>query len=99
MSRERRSVVIYRRGPRWDATKPLGGQKGVHDHIAFLTRLHGEGLLERGGPFHRLEDELDDDLVGLVVHRGTVEQARGRALRDPAVRSGLLEFDARDWHA
>ena len=94
-----RAVVLYRRGPRWDVTQPLGAQEGVQEHIAYLASLHAERLVERAGPFHAIGEHVEHELVGLVVNVGGVGAARERALRDPAVRAGLLEFDALAWHA
>lgn len=93
-------VVLYRRGPAWEDTKPLGDQVWIREHLAYLTQLHEQGVIGKAGPFWRFEEQVDGDLVGLVVHREN-DPVRARALtdEDPAVRGGLMETEVRRWHA
>ena len=94
-----RAVVLFRRGPRSHDARPLGAQEAVAEHIAYLSGLHREGAVERAGPFYGLDERVECDLVGLVVHAGGVEDARERAERDPAVRAGVFAYDAFAWRA
>jgi uncharacterized protein YciI len=65
-------------------------QKG---HLAYMTKLHGEGKLVAAGPF------MDDSpMRGIVVYRvGTIDEAKALAAEDPAVKAGRLVLDAHPW--
>ena len=94
-----RAVLLYRRGSRWDDGRPLGEQRGLDGHMAFLAELAREGVVELAGPFHRLDEHVPSDLVGLVVVRGDeLAEARALADRDPAVREGTLAVEALPWY-
>jgi uncharacterized protein YciI len=93
-------AVLYRRGPGWEDAKPLGEQLGIREHLEYLTGLYHQGVLGKAGPFWELQEQVADDLVGLVVHRGDdPERAAALTDDDPAVRSGLMEVEIHRWHA
>ena len=94
-----RAVVLLRRGPRWDDAKPLIEQEGVHDHLAYLGELQREGVLERGGPFHRPSELVAGQLVGMLVYAADRERAGEYGRGDPAVKTGLLVYEALPWYA
>lgn len=92
------SVVLLRRGPSWDPAKPLIEQARAHDHLAYLGRLHAEGVLERGGPFHPPSQLVVGDLVGMLVYAVGRERALEYATEDPAARAGLLACEVHSWY-
>ncbi len=96
----RHAVALYRCGRAWDPALPLGEQPGMRDHVAFLTGLARDGVVELAGPFHDTASLVrDTDLVGLVVFRGEVEAARSALVDDPALRAGVMECDVLPWFA
>ncbi|HEX9240736.1 MAG TPA: YciI family protein [Candidatus Bathyarchaeia archaeon] len=54
-------------------------------HMAHLAKLHDEGILLAAGP---LLGSSDRDLRGLEIYKGTPEQVKPTADRDPGVRAG-----------
>ena len=92
------AVALYRRGPRWEDSRPLGEQAGIMEHVAYLTALVHEGAVERAGAFHAFADLVEDDLLGLVLFAEHVDGARERLVHDPALSSGVMRADVRAWH-
>lgn len=78
--------------------KPLGAQPAIGGHLPHLGRLTREHAIEQAGPFHQPHKRVTGTLVGLVVFRvESVDQARERVERDPAVRSGTLAVELLPW--
>jgi uncharacterized protein YciI len=89
-----RYVVIHMPGPAWQSGVDFREQPGVADHVEHYRLLHDKGLLELGGPF------IGPDAGGMMVSvsglsRLSVEDFAGD---DPAVRSGLLRYEIRQWY-
>jgi uncharacterized protein YciI len=86
-------VVFHSPGPAWEVGLPLMQQTGVQAHAAHYAALLESGQLLMGGPFV--------DAAGggmMIVKPGMDEDAlRTHALTDPAVESGLLQFEIRPW--
>lgn len=62
-------------------------------HLAYMGEMHKQGKLVAAGPFGG-----DSDWRGIVIYRvGSVEEAKGIAAGDPAVKAGRLTIDARPW--
>ena len=89
-----RFVVIHRPGPAWQPGVDFREQPGVMEHVGHYAGLHADGKLELGGPF------LTDDAGGMMVATSDVseEELAAFAGSDPAVASGLLEFEVRPWY-
>ena len=92
------AVVLYRRGRRWRHGVALGEQAGLHEHIAFLTALHRDGVLEQAGAFTRMEASVEDELVGLGVFAAEACAVAEIVGADPAVVAETLAADARPWY-
>lgn len=90
---ERRLVVIHSPGPAWELGLPLTQQLGIHDHRAHYATLLDAGQLEFGGPF------VDGAGGGMMICKPGLDEdsLRTHALTDPAVESGLLQFEIRPW--
>jgi uncharacterized protein YciI len=70
-------AVIRGRGPAWDTSATLDGQKGWSAHASFMNELAAEGLVVVGGP---LEDNGDT----LLIFRAASEsEIRERLAADP----------------
>lgn len=88
-----RFVVFHTPGPAWVVGVDFREQPGVSEHVEHYRKLFDEGKLEVGGPF------LLPDIGGMMV--ATQEVSMGEiiafAAQDPAVQSGLLEYEVRPW--
>lgn len=88
-----RYVVMHQPGPRWQAGVPLFEQQGLQAHVDHYRQLLAQGRLALGGPF------LDAAAGGMMVPTAGLGEAEIRAFAeaDPAVVSGLLTFELRQW--
>jgi uncharacterized protein YciI len=88
-----RYVVFHKPGPAWAEGVDFREQAGVEEHMAHYQNLYQQGNLELGGPF------LLPDLGGMMIAtRGyPMEDLIAFAAQDPAVHSGLLEYEVRPW--
>lgn len=88
-----RYVVIHHPGPRWQAGVPLFEQQGLQAHVEHYRQLLAQGKLALGGPF------LDAAAGGMMIPTAGQDEAEIRAFAaaDPAVISGLLSFELRQW--
>ena len=91
--RDIRFVVIHTPGPRWKAGSPVFEQDGVHEHIGHYKQLLESGKLTMGGPF------LDASGGGMMIPGPDVAETEivAFANADPAVLSGLLKAEVRQW--
>lgn len=92
---ERCWVIFHSTGPAWEPGLPLVQQVGIQGHRAHYAKLLAEGRLLMGGPF------ADSAGGGMMVCKGDIDEdtLRMHALSDPAVESGLLQFEIRPWVA
>lgn len=90
---DRRLVVIHSPGPAWEPGLPLTQQLGVQEHQSHYAQLAAQGQLDMGGPF------VDGAGGGMMVFKPGMDEdtLRSHALTDPAVESGLLQFEIRPW--
>ena len=89
-----RYVVFHTPGPAWQSGVDFREQPSVQEHVAHYLQLYEQGTLELGGPF------LVQDSGGMMVTvKGiTYEEIESFAAADPAVQSGLLNFEIRPWY-
>ena len=92
-SRPIRYVVFHTPGSKWRPGIDFREQAGVGEHVQHYLKLHQQGKLELGGPFLLL------DVGGMMVATKEVSQAEVEAFAaaDPAVQSGLLNYEVRPW--
>ena len=69
-------VTVRRDGPQWDPARPIEGQDGFAEHVAFLTGLFDAGMIVLGGP-------LEDDRVIYAVHAESAQEVRDAFAADP----------------
>lgn len=88
-----RYVVMHQPGPRWQADVPLFEQQGLQAHVDHYRQLLAQGKLALGGPF------LDTSAGGMMIPEPGLseDEIRNFAQTDPAVASGLLTFELRQW--
>ena len=89
-----RYVVLHSPGPSWQGGVDFREQPGVQEHVAHYRRLFEEGKLELGGPF------LIPDSGGMMVttKNASYDELEAFVAADPAVQSGLLQFEIRPWY-
>jgi uncharacterized protein YciI len=88
-----RFVVFHAPGSKWLAGKTLFDQPGVMEHVAHYRKLLEVGKLAFGGP------HLDAKGGGMMIPSPGVSEAEisAFAAEDPAVKSGVLNFEVRPW--
>jgi uncharacterized protein len=66
------------------------------EHLAFYAGLRESGQVVTNGP---VMEQPDPSLRGIAFYRvGSLEQARGLAETDPAVRAGRLAVEVMTWY-
>lgn len=85
-------VVFHRPGSAWAENVSFRDQPGVGEHVAHYRGLLEAGKLAEGGPFL-------DGSGGMMVATPGLPRAELEAFAaaDPAVKSGLLRYEIRDW--
>ena len=91
--RDVRFVVVHLPGPKWAPGVPVFEQDGVQAHVDHFRTLFAQGKLALGGPF------FSPGAVGMMIPEPGVtrEEMEAFAAADPAVTSGLLAFEIREW--
>jgi uncharacterized protein YciI len=83
-----------------EAPKDHGEKRNAElqrEHLAHLTWLWEEGYAFVAGPFG---GKPEDDMRGIVLLRGDLEEQRARELAemDPRVKAGQLTVEIRAWY-
>lgn len=90
-------VVIYERGPAWDASKPAIEQANIQGHMQFI-RANFEKMLAAGPFLEALPAGGSDRVVGMVIVRATsAEEAQALLAGDPALTTNLMQVKVRNW--
>jgi uncharacterized protein len=88
------AVVLLRR-PRDARDLPSDEEERLQmRHVRYIMSLVESGAAYAGGP---LLDGSDPSLVGLMIFRAPLEEARGLADEDPKVRAGQLVAETFMW--
>ena len=92
-SQDIRYVVMHTPGPNWQTGVDFRQQQGVFEHVDYYARMLEEGMLAFGGPY------LTPDRGGMMVPKAgmTLEEVEEYSAADPAVISGLLNFEVVPW--
>ena len=80
-------AVIRSRGPGWDPSRPLEGQRDWQGHAVFMNGLEVEGFVVLGGPLEGTPEVL------LIIRAQDEAEIRARLAADPWSASGLLRID------
>lgn len=84
-------VVLRRRGPEWDASRPMEEQTGWGPHAAFMDGLVAAGFVVLGGPL------ADDQRVVLAVEAASEDEVRTTLARDPWSGTHLVVDSVEAW--
>jgi hypothetical protein len=88
------------RGPRWDDSRPIVGQKGFAGHLEWVDE-HRDGpaaTVVEVAPFHDPGLPFDDDVIGLaLLDVESVEAGRAVVERDPLAGSGVFAYRVYEW--
>lgn len=89
---EKHLVVFHRPGKAWKPRGSFAEQPGIDRHVAHYAILLKERRLAMGGPF------LDNSGGMMIAAAGVSKEELARyAADDPAVKSGVLKFEIREW--
>lgn len=84
-------VLHYAPSPAWLPNRPVFDHL-LQPHLAYMTRLHEQGIVLAGGPY-------TDHSGGLVILRPmALEEAEQVIYADPAIFSGIMTASATAWH-
>jgi hypothetical protein len=93
-------AALFFRGPSWDDSQPIVGQKAFQGHLEWVSE-HRDGAAAKiveVAPFHDPGLPFDDELIGLaLLDVESVEAARTVVELDPLVASGAFEYRLYDW--
>lgn len=84
-------IVLRRRGPRYDHSRPLEEQTDWPAHAAFMDGLVASGFVVLGGPL------ADERRVVLAVEADSEEDARATLARDPWHETHLVIDSVDAW--
>lgn len=84
-------LIIYGQGPAFLAGKPLSEQP-LKEHGRYMLELHKRGVLRMAGGFS------DDSGGAAFVEASSLDEAREIAEADPAVRSGVFDYQVHQWN-
>jgi hypothetical protein len=84
-------VVLRRRGPDYDFSRPLEEQSGWEGHATFMDALVGSGFVILGGPL------ADEHRVVLAVEAESEEAVRARLASDPWHDTLLVIESVEQW--
>jgi hypothetical protein len=88
------AVVVLRRAD--DARElPADEEERLQrEHVRFIMSLVQSGAAYAGGP---LLEPSNPEMVGLMIFRAPLDEARGLANEDPKVRAGQLVAESFTW--
>jgi uncharacterized protein YciI len=84
-------IVLRRRGPLYDASRPMEEQADWPAHAAFMDGLVGSGFVILGGPL------ADEHRVVLAVESESVDSARATLALDPWHETHLVVDSIDAW--
>ncbi|MCB1585886.1 MAG: hypothetical protein KDI52_06370 [Xanthomonadales bacterium] len=87
-------AVFHTPGPKWKQGVGFREQEGVMNHVEHYAKFFNAGKLKMGGPF------IDNDSGGMMIATEDVtrDEIEKHAASDPAVLSGLLDFEVKTWY-
>ena len=90
-----RYTLVHLRRP--DDAPPVTDEEAAElqrGHLAFLDEMVAAGRMVVAGP---VQDGADPTLRGICIYACGLDEARGWAESDPAVRAGRLVVEAMTW--
>lgn len=86
-----RFIVIYTKGPNWREGIILHNQPSIPEHANYGQQLSNQGHLILAGPF------TDDSGGASVIDLESEREVRELAENDPAVISGVFNYQVKEW--
>ena len=85
-------AVLFAKGPGFVAEVGAGDQPGIEEHVKFIMGLHGDGVVPLGGVL--FDDDEREQVSGILyfVKAWSVREARDIALREPMVKTQVVEI-------
>ncbi len=86
-------AVLFAKGPGYVEEIGTHGQPGMKEHVEFIMGLHTNGVVPLAGPLFDDDDEREH-VSGVLyfVKAGSVQEARGIAMREPMVKTQVVEI-------
>ncbi len=84
-------TVLFAKGPGFVEEAGARGQLGMEEHIKFIMGMHADGVVPLGGAL--FDDDEREQVSGILyfVKAGSVQEARDIALREPMVKTQVIE--------
>ena len=92
---DRYTLVLLRRGERAEEYSEEERTALQERHLAHLREMREWGAMAVAGPFG---DQPDDRLRGMCLYTVGLDETRGLAEGDPAVRAGRLAVEVLTWY-
>ncbi len=85
-------AVLFAKGPGFVEEAGARGQPGMEEHVKFILGLHADGVVPLGGAL--FDDDEREQVSGILyfVEAGSVQEARDLALREPMVKTQVVEI-------
>lgn len=85
-------VVFHKQGESWPKEGLSFDHPIAQEHAKYFGKLHAEGVVIEGGPF-------PGNSGGMMVFKESVlaDDAKKYASSDPAVKSGVMDFEIKPW--
>ena len=85
-------AVLFAKGPGFVEEQGARGQLGMEAHVKFIMGLHADGVVPLGGAL--FDDDERERVSGILyfVKAGSVQEARDIALREPMVKTQVVEI-------
>ncbi len=85
-------AVMFAKGPGFVEQAGARGQLGTEEHVKFITGLHADGVVPLGGAL--FDDDKREQVSGILyfVKAGSVQEARDIALREPMLKTQVVEI-------
>jgi uncharacterized protein YciI len=81
-------LVLFRKGPSAAVTDTPDGQNVVKEHLAYMMKLHRDGVSHIAGP---VIDEGEIQGI-MILNVPTPDKAREIESSDPAVKAGIFSI-------
>ncbi len=85
-------AVLFATGPGYVEEAGARGQPGIEEHVKFIMGMHADGVVPLGGAL--FDDDEREQVSGILyfVKAGSVQEARDIALREPMVKTQVVEI-------
>ena len=85
-------AVLFARDSGYAVEAGARGQLGMEEHVKFIMGMHADGVVPLGGAL--FDDDEREQVSGILyfVNAGSVQEAREIALREPMVKTQVVEI-------